>query len=99
MRGRLAGVAVVVAVAMFARPGAAYDEAHDVTRGECALSSGKAKLRTVTDQSCDKHGACEGSTVITLTSARKKRLLRVERSASDPTVSCCLLYTSDAADE
>ena len=88
MRGRLAGVAVVVAVAMFARPGAAYDEAHDVTRGECALSSGKAKLRTVTDQSCDKHGACEGSTVITLTSARKKRLLRVERSASDPTVSC-----------
>jgi hypothetical protein len=88
MRGRLAVVAGVVAVAMFARPGAAYDEEHQVTRGECALSSGKAKLRTVTDQSCDKHGACEGSTVITLTSARKKRLLRLDGGASDPTVSC-----------
>ena len=87
MRGRVAVVAVVLAAAMFARPGAAYDDEHEVTRGECALSAGKAKLRTVRDQTCDKHGACEGGYVVTLTSARKKRLLRLE-SGSGPIVTC-----------
>ena len=86
MRVRLAA-AVVVVVAGFSRPGSAYDEEHEVTRGDCVLPTGTAKLRTVRDQSCDKHGSCEGSHVVTLTSARKKRLLRLE-SGAEPIVTC-----------
>jgi len=41
----------------------------------------------VRDQTCDKHGACEGEYVVTLTSARKKRLLRLE-SGNGPIVTC-----------